>query len=170
MCFITLHLFIEKRVNIFFFDKHVNFFCSSNQHVVESTRRIENKLTKNLYPKQVHMYKRTLIAYTINYIPTLVDEWDNLFVVLWLKTGALYEMIIIYKSTIFVYRLTGIICNVQSIIVKLHVMYTWSTCKSRSGIEIIYTFIFDVYLLCRGKKKVLNFLKFDFSCTSSNPS
>lgn len=92
-------------------------------------------------------------------------------------------MIISYKSTIFVYRLTGIICNVQSI-VKLHVMYTWSTCKSRSGIEIIYTFIFDVYLLCRGKKKFLIFFvkkrfqknvrgqlagKFDFSCTSSNP-
>lgn len=89
-------------------------------------------------------------------VHALVDEWDNLCVLLWLKTGALYEMIISYKSTIFVYRLTGIICNVQSI-VKLHVMYTWSTCKSRSEIEIIYTFIFDVYLLCRWKKEFLFF-------------
>lgn len=68
----------SKKGKYFFFDKHVNFFCSSNQHVVGSTRRIENKLTKNLYPKQVHLYKRTLIAYTVNYIPnSLVQVYTS---------------------------------------------------------------------------------------------
>lgn len=53
--FIFSVLLHRKKGKYFFFDKQVNFFCSSNQHVVGSTRRIENKLTKNLYPKQVHM-------------------------------------------------------------------------------------------------------------------
>lgn len=76
--FYYIALVHRKKGKYFFFDKQVNFFCSSNQHVVGSTRRIENKLTKNLYPKQVHMYKRTLIAYTINYIPnSLVQVYTS---------------------------------------------------------------------------------------------
>lgn len=76
--FIFSVLLHRKKGKYFFFDKQVNFFCSSNLHVVGSTRRIENKLTKNLYPKQVHMYKRTLIAYTINYIPnSLVQVYTS---------------------------------------------------------------------------------------------
>lgn len=58
------------------------------------------------------MYKRILIVYIINYILILVDEWDNFFVVFWLKIGVFYEMIISYKLIIFVYCLIGIICNV----------------------------------------------------------
>lgn len=76
--FYYISLVHRKKGKYFFFDKHVNFFCSSNQHVVGSTRRIENKLTKNLYPKHVHLYKRTLIAYTINYIPnSLVQVYTS---------------------------------------------------------------------------------------------